>query len=119
METHKTCKEMERWCTETKTCEASTTSCKNGVTFPYAYRIIHHRDPVPHIPPRLGRDKMFHHRYEVWYNNNMAVGKPYTICQEADGDYCSNTVISAESWEHMWYFDRNLGEWGEKGCPSS
>ncbi|RCN38606.1 triacylglycerol lipase [Ancylostoma caninum] len=91
----------------------------HDATFPYAYRVIHHRDPVPHIPPRLGRDKMFHHRYEVWYNNNMAVGKPYTICQEADGDYCSNTVISAEAWEHMWYFDRNLGEWGEKGCPSS
>lgn len=53
------------------------------------------------------------------YNNNMAVGQTYTICQEADGDYCSNTVISAESWEHMWYFDRNLGEWGVNGCPSS
>ncbi|KAK5973047.1 hypothetical protein GCK32_012747 [Trichostrongylus colubriformis] len=51
------------------------------------------------------------------YNNNMAVGQPYTICQEADGDYCSNTIVSAEFWEHMWYFDRNIGEWGVQGCP--
>ncbi|PIO71542.1 triacylglycerol lipase, partial [Teladorsagia circumcincta] len=56
----------------------------HDATFPYAYRVIHHRDPVPHIPPRLGPDRVFHHRYEVWYNNNMAVGQPYTICQEAD-----------------------------------
>ncbi|KIH50467.1 hypothetical protein ANCDUO_19454, partial [Ancylostoma duodenale] len=63
----------------------------HDATFPYAYRIVHQNDPVPHIPPRLGRDKLFHHRYEVWYNNSMAVGQPYTICQEADGDYCSNT----------------------------
>ncbi|KAK6053503.1 triacylglycerol lipase [Cooperia oncophora] len=55
---------------------------------------------------------------DMKYNNNMAVGQPYTVCQEADGDYCSNTVISAETWEHMWYFDRNIGEWGQKGCPS-
>ncbi|RCN38605.1 triacylglycerol lipase [Ancylostoma caninum] len=87
------------------------------VYFPYAYRIVHQNDPVPHIPPRLGRDKLFHHRYEVWYNNNMAVGQPYTICQEADGDYCSNTVISDAFSEHLYYFDKNIGEWGGKGCP--
>ncbi|KIH55769.1 triacylglycerol lipase, partial [Ancylostoma duodenale] len=36
----------------------------HDATFPYAYRIVHQNDPVPHIPPRLGRDKLFHHRYE-------------------------------------------------------
>ncbi|KAL6744339.1 hypothetical protein Aduo_017285 [Ancylostoma duodenale] len=89
----------------------------HDATFPYAYRIVHQNDPVPHIPPRLGRDKLFHHRYEVWYNNSMAVGQPYTICQEADGDYCSNTVISDAFSEHLYYFDKNIGEWGGKGCP--
>lgn len=48
----------------------------------------------------------------------MAVGQPYTICKEADGDYCSNQVISVEGSEHMWYFNRNIGEWGVNGCPS-
>ncbi|KAK6757687.1 hypothetical protein RB195_015477 [Necator americanus] len=87
--------------------------------FRYSYRIVHQRDPVPHIPPVLGKDSVFHHRFEVWYNNNMTVGQPYTICPEADGDYCSNKVISGEAWEHMWYFDKDLGDWGAKGCPSS
>ncbi|VDO22261.1 unnamed protein product [Heligmosomoides polygyrus] len=91
---------------------------KDHIYFLYSYRVIHHRDPVPHIPPRLGPDEVFHHRFEVWYNNDMAVGQPYTICKEADGDYCSNQVISVEGSEHMWYFNRNIGEWGVNGCPS-
>ncbi|PIO70044.1 triacylglycerol lipase, partial [Teladorsagia circumcincta] len=87
-------------------------------TFPYAYRIIHHRDPVPHIPPRLGPDQVFHHRFEIWYDNDMAVGQPYTICKESDGDYCSNTVLSTEGNDHNSYYDRNLGQWASRGCPS-
>ncbi|XGW06917.1 hypothetical protein V3C99_016881 [Haemonchus contortus] len=86
-------------------------------TFPYAYRIVHHRDPVPHIPPMIGADQVFHHRYEVWYNNDMAVGQPYTVCKESDGDYCSNTVISTEGSDHDSYYNRDLGHWASQGCP--
>ncbi|WKY09975.1 hypothetical protein Q1695_002376 [Nippostrongylus brasiliensis] len=88
----------------------------HDATFPYSYRIIHHRDPVPHIPPRLGPDRVFHHRYEVWYNNNMTVGEPYQLCQEADGEYCSDTVISTRGADHMFYF-KDLDTWPSQGCP--
>ncbi|VDK58350.1 unnamed protein product, partial [Cylicostephanus goldi] len=85
--------------------------------FPYSYRIISHRDPIPHSPPRIGADAAFHHRYEVWYDNDMAVGQPYTICQEADGDYCSNTVPDKEGSDHLFYFNLQIKEWGLAGCP--
>ncbi|KHJ80459.1 triacylglycerol lipase [Oesophagostomum dentatum] len=91
----------------------------HSATFPYSYRVVHHRDPVPHTPPIEGADSAFHHRFEVWYDNDMAVGQQYTICPEADGDYCSNTVISDEGWDHLLYFNVNVKEWGINGCPSS
>ncbi|VDM65642.1 unnamed protein product, partial [Strongylus vulgaris] len=89
----------------------------HDATFPYSYRIVHQNDPVPHIPPRLGPDRVFHHRFEVWYDNDMAVGQPYTICQEADGDYCSNVIKDDAVLQHLWYFDKFLHEWGAAGCP--
>ncbi|KHJ88372.1 triacylglycerol lipase, partial [Oesophagostomum dentatum] len=53
------------------------------------------------------------------YDNDMAVGQPYTICPEADGDYCSNMADNNAGMEHLWYFDINVKEWGLNGCPSS
>ncbi|VDM67256.1 unnamed protein product [Strongylus vulgaris] len=89
----------------------------HDATFLYSYRVISHRDPVPHTPPRFGADMAFHNRYEVWYDNDMAVGQPYTICQEADGDYCSNTVSNRDGSDHLFYFNMNIKEWGLSGCP--
>uniref|UniRef100_A0A1I7UFB8 Lipase_3 domain-containing protein n=1 Tax=Caenorhabditis tropicalis TaxID=1561998 RepID=A0A1I7UFB8_9PELO len=34
--------------------------------FPYSFRIVHHKDIVPHIPPQYGKDELFHHRTEIW-----------------------------------------------------
>ena len=61
--------------------------------FLYSYRVVHHMDVVPHIPPLGGKDEVWHHRYEIWYNNKMAVGDPYTLCAEDDGRYCSNLQV--------------------------
>ncbi|VDM76842.1 unnamed protein product [Strongylus vulgaris] len=89
----------------------------HDATFLYSYRVISHHDPIPHSPPRFGADMAFHNRYEVWYDNDMAVGQPYTICQEADGDYCSNTVSNHDGSDHLFYFNMNIKEWGLNGCP--
>ncbi|CAI4223293.1 unnamed protein product [Auanema sp. JU1783] len=85
-------------------------------TFLYSYRVNHHRDPAPHIPPKGGPDEVFHHRFEVWYNNDMTVGRPYTVCLEADGPYCSNKQIDVEGLDHIVYFNVNMGNWADKDC---
>lgn len=73
--------------------------CHNPLLqFLYSYRIVHHKDIVPHIPPRGGPDEVWHHRFEIWYNNAMAVGDPYQICAEDDGLYCSNTQVEHNNW---------------------
>ncbi|PIO71541.1 triacylglycerol lipase [Teladorsagia circumcincta] len=90
----------------------------HDATFPYSYRINHHHDPIPHQPPMRGNDELFHYRYEVWYDNDMAVGQPYTICQEGDGDYCSNLAENNAGAEHLVYFNRQMKVWGAAGCPS-
>lgn len=86
-------------------------------TFPYSFRIVHHKDIVPHIPPQYGKDELFHHRTEVWYNNNMSTTDPYHICAEADGLYCSNRQLDSYPPDHLTYFDINMPDWGSQGCP--
>nr|CDJ91510.1 Lipase domain containing protein [Haemonchus contortus] len=89
----------------------------HDAAFPYSYRINHHHDPVPHTPPMKGKDEPFHYRYEVWYDNDMAVGQPYTICPEGDGNFCSNLANNTDGAEHLVYFNRPMKVWGPAGCP--
>uniref|UniRef100_A0AC34FCF5 Fungal lipase-like domain-containing protein n=1 Tax=Panagrolaimus sp. ES5 TaxID=591445 RepID=A0AC34FCF5_9BILA len=55
-----------------------------------SYRILHANDLIPHLPPKeiFG---YFHHKSEVWYNNDMSPGSSYIICDENEGDKCSNS----------------------------
>ncbi|CAB3409061.1 unnamed protein product [Caenorhabditis bovis] len=87
-------------------------------TFPYSYRVVHHKDIVPHIPPQYepDDDRMYHHRTEIWYNNNMEVGSEYHVCQEADGFHCSNQQLDTSNEDHMHYYNTDLGIYGPSGC---
>uniref|UniRef100_A0A914QTN3 Fungal lipase-like domain-containing protein n=1 Tax=Panagrolaimus davidi TaxID=227884 RepID=A0A914QTN3_9BILA len=73
---------------------------------PWAYRVVHHNDYVPHsIPQELGYQ---HHRNEIWYNNTMAAGDPYIECDEPESMKCSNSV-PADQWsilDHGGYFNK-------------
>lgn len=88
-------------------------------TFHYSYRVNKHRDIVPHVPPLGGEDEVWHHRYEVWYNNNMTLGAPYTICHEGDGPYCSNLQLEDSVEDHLTYFNIDMVNWIPAGCPKN
>ncbi|UMM24711.1 hypothetical protein L5515_004815 [Caenorhabditis briggsae] len=92
-----------------------------SATFPYSYHIIHRNDTIPRsnkIDPHTNSTVMFHPRTQVWYNNYMNETDPYEICEEADGDYCSAVVTEGLNiWDHVYYFNVNLPEWGRDGCP--
>uniref|UniRef100_A0A0N4Z488 Lipase_3 domain-containing protein n=1 Tax=Parastrongyloides trichosuri TaxID=131310 RepID=A0A0N4Z488_PARTI len=85
----------------------------------YTYRIIHNHDIIPHLPPRVFDnlfDSPFHHRYEVWYQNNMTAGAPYQICTRADDHACSNSVSDTTAADHVVYFNENLENFAKAGC---
>lgn len=85
----------------------------------YHYRIVHKHDLIPHMPQRAYDnlfDSPFHHRYEVWYNNNMAVGSSYQLCLRADDDACSNSVSNTNTDDHNLYFGKHLPDWYQSGC---
>ncbi|CDH92958.1 Lipase_3 domain-containing protein [Caenorhabditis elegans] len=60
---------------------------------------------------------MYHHRTEVWYNNDMSVGSSYQICPEADGLYCVNQQVDLSWNDHTHYFNTDLNVYGDLGCP--
>ncbi|VDK49358.1 unnamed protein product [Anisakis simplex] len=81
----------------------------------YSYRVVHARDLVAHLPPLDYRDYR-HHRYQVWYDNDMAPGKPYKVCLAPDYG-CSDSKLLDDSLEdHLYYFQKEVGQWGRNGC---
>uniref|UniRef100_A0A0K0ESK7 Lipase_3 domain-containing protein n=1 Tax=Strongyloides stercoralis TaxID=6248 RepID=A0A0K0ESK7_STRER len=70
----------------------------------YSYRLIHHRDPVPHLPLRNMLNYQ-HTKEEVFYDNNMNPGSSYTICSTKDDEKsCSNKYLNFETSDHGHYF---------------
>ena len=55
-----------------------------------SYRVVHSNDLIPHLPPK-GILGYFHHKSEIWYNNDMTPGSTFIECDEDEGATCSNT----------------------------
>uniref|UniRef100_A0A7S4BAZ7 Fungal lipase-type domain-containing protein n=2 Tax=Chrysotila carterae TaxID=13221 RepID=A0A7S4BAZ7_CHRCT len=80
-----------------------------------AYRIVHARDIVPHLPPCVGLlgcsqgKAMPHHTAtEVFYPNAMRSGDNFTICDGSGEDsHCSNGVAHISVSDHCSYFGIN------------
>nr|Q03572.1 RecName: Full=Uncharacterized protein C40H1.2 [Caenorhabditis elegans] len=91
--------------------------------FPSSFHIIHRLDLIPRVPaidPHTNTTVMFHPRTEVWYNNYMRLNDTYQICEEADGNNCSDAVTEGLNMnDHGFYFDINIANWGKDGCPKN
>ncbi|KAI1718614.1 lipase (class 3) domain-containing protein [Ditylenchus destructor] len=90
---------------------------------PYKYRVVHKGDCVSKLPARIPitDSSLFHHRYEVWYNNNMLAGDAYEVCESADSSACSGSVTDPESLSstnHLQYYNVSLYSWFRTGCAS-
>jgi hypothetical protein len=81
----------------------------------YAYRVVHRHDIIPHLPPK-GFRNYYHHKSEVWYNNDMSAGQPWKECDVDEGEQCSDgTFESGIPNDHDNYF--NIVTWfADKGC---
>ncbi|ULU02084.1 hypothetical protein L3Y34_001979 [Caenorhabditis briggsae] len=90
-------------------------------TFLYSFHIIHRADFFARqlrIDPHTNTTVLYHPRTQIWYNNYMNETDQYEICEQADGNYCSDTVQEGLSmWDHIYYFNVNMPAWGRDGCP--
>uniref|UniRef100_A0AC34Q263 Fungal lipase-like domain-containing protein n=1 Tax=Panagrolaimus sp. JU765 TaxID=591449 RepID=A0AC34Q263_9BILA len=74
------------------------------VLVPYAFRIVHLHDLVPHLPPK-GMLGYIHHKSEVWYPNAMQINASYVVCDEDEGSNCSDSNLDLDTDDHDHYFN--------------
>jgi hypothetical protein len=86
-------------------------------TIPYAIRVVHKFDIVPQIPPRFLYG-YHHHKSEVWYNNDMAVGDPWIECDEDESKQCSDSETTVVGSDHDYYYGVTVGM-ASYGCKGS
>ncbi|CEF59466.1 Lipase, class 3 family-containing protein [Strongyloides ratti] len=83
----------------------------------YSYRVIHHRDPVPHLPLR----NMFNYQHtkeEIFYDNDMSPGSSYKNCSIKDDEKsCSNKYLNFDVSDHSHYF-KNIGSILNANCSN-
>ena len=78
------------------------------------YRVVHHDDPVPHLPTSgMG---FVHVATEVWYSENGLGAGAYEVCNGSGEDQqCSaGTLLSGEITDHLTYLTHPI-----TGCVPS
>ncbi|KAF8383901.1 hypothetical protein PRIPAC_73043 [Pristionchus pacificus] len=84
-----------------------------------SYRIVHDKDIIPHLPPMhvLGYQ---HHKFEVFYQNDMTPGSKFDICKTQEGP-CSekNGKDLKFKPDHLMYYNENLLNFGTNECKFS
>lgn len=85
----------------------------------YRYRVVHEYDVVPHIPPPIPggiSDGPFHHRFEVWYNNDMSHASSFTVCKQAEDLHCSGAHYDVSVTDHLYYYGVEVADYGRANC---
>uniref|UniRef100_A0A914UQS5 Fungal lipase-like domain-containing protein n=1 Tax=Plectus sambesii TaxID=2011161 RepID=A0A914UQS5_9BILA len=85
----------------------------------YRYRVVHEHDIVPHIPPEIPDgvvDSPIHHRFEVWYDNDMSYGSPFILCFQPEDLHCSSAHLDLSVFDHLSYFGTSVGDYGRDNC---
>jgi hypothetical protein len=72
---------------------------------------------IAHIPPKALLNNPYHHRYEVWYRDDMTPGSAYQVCYRADT--CDFEPINLSINDHLNYFDVHVSAFGHAGCQAT
>ncbi|TKR87357.1 hypothetical protein L596_011766 [Steinernema carpocapsae] len=86
----------------------------------YSYRVVHNRDPVPHLPTEYF-EGYHHHCNEAFYQNDMSDPTDYKVCKHQEDDSCSDSLFtSMVPWlaDDFYYFHTSLpiADYGKSGC---
>uniref|UniRef100_A0A0N5ART4 Lipase_3 domain-containing protein n=1 Tax=Syphacia muris TaxID=451379 RepID=A0A0N5ART4_9BILA len=86
------------------------------ITIEYKFRVTHHRDLVAHMPPKIFSYQ--HHRYEVWYKNEMTSDSDApVICEAQEDSNCSNSYfVPLSFYDHEHYFGNNFRNYIGDSC---
>uniref|UniRef100_A0A914DZQ3 Uncharacterized protein n=1 Tax=Acrobeloides nanus TaxID=290746 RepID=A0A914DZQ3_9BILA len=83
---------------------------------PQSYRITHSHDIVPHVPTE-GFESYYHHRNEVFYDNDMTPGSTYVECDADESKSCSDgNLLDLSVKDHLHYFNKDVSGYGACGC---
>ncbi|GMR62829.1 hypothetical protein PMAYCL1PPCAC_33024, partial [Pristionchus mayeri] len=85
-----------------------------------AYRIVHNKDVIPHVP-FVHVMEYQHHKYEIYYANDMSEGQPNKLCKQQEDPTCSKKNVGDLVFnpDHLMYFNENLLNFGANACMSS
>ncbi|KAI6199069.1 Lipase domain containing protein [Aphelenchoides besseyi] len=82
---------------------------------PHAFRIVHDKDVVPHVPPYWMGYR--HYQTEVFYNNRMSEKDTFLECKEIDAEKCPGTLSAPRSiLDHITYFEKMFVAYGLTDC---
>ncbi|RCN42142.1 triacylglycerol lipase [Ancylostoma caninum] len=84
---------------------------------PYAFRVTHSHDMVPHLPLE-NQEGYYHHKTEAYYKKGMAAGAHYYVCYDmGESTFCSDGNLADSSIkDHLHYFEKDVSEYGDNGC---
>ncbi|EGT40712.1 hypothetical protein CAEBREN_10632 [Caenorhabditis brenneri] len=119
-------------CLKTFLCKITNLTSKSSRYFqdmvPYAFRVVHNTDPIPHLPPlsvdnETSPGMPYHHPREIWYNDDFS---SYVLCSDVNGEdwSCSDkkrfwNYGSKGAYRHTHYFNHFVSEYGSLGCNST
>ena len=93
---------------------------------PNSYRLVHHRDIVPHLPLMTGKkfDGPYHHGQEIFYTEKkMAWNSNFSICTGDESNKCSDGLITKHPCitdflsccnDHKYYFGMEVEDYCDK-----
>lgn len=83
---------------------------------PQSYRVTHALDIVPHLPTE-NFESYYHHKNEVFYNNDMTPGSSYVECDADESKSCSDgNLLDLSINDHLHYFNKDVSGYGACGC---
>jgi hypothetical protein len=77
---------------------------------PLSYRIVHGADTVTKLPFKVlpGQPNAYHHRFEVWYNNDMS-GANFVVNERGDDWSGANSApFNLQDASHLTYFNEDI-----------
>lgn len=81
---------------------------------PNQWRMIHHKDLVPHVPPSEFPFGFYHTSTEVF----EAKDGSYTICQPGEDKHCADQYWTYSISDHLTYMDKCMGSCGMCGSKA-
>jgi len=87
----------------------------HDIIVPNSYRVTHSKDIVVNLPPIIFLF-FYHHKTEVFYDNEMSKGASFQICKEDEDFSCSIKKFGTSIDDHTHYYGVSVSDFGGSNC---